>query len=136
MKSVVICGSARFASEISAFAAKLKSLGVIAYTPYLDDGSGNEWDEEKLQQELPKPFRRLIAMGLTHDHFYKMRKADAVYIFNKNAYAGVSVNVEIGYAVSLDKPIYVYEENDDELYRQILFDAAAKTPEELWKLLS
>ena len=135
MKSVVICGSSRFASEIREFAAKLKELGVVVYAPYLGNDSGGFWEETKLQTEIPEFYRRFIAMGLTHDHFYKMRLADVVYVFNKDAYAGVSVNMEIGYAVALNKPIYARDLKDAEEYRQVLFSGAAATPEELLKFL-
>lgn len=129
MKSIVICGSSRYALEIKEFAKKLKDLGVIVYEPNLYRASGGNWDEIK---EFDKKF---VAMGLTHDHFYKMRLADIVFIFNKDSYIGVSTTIEIGYATALNKPIYAYEENDSEICRQILFSKIIKEPEELIKYL-
>lgn len=125
MKSVVICGSSRFASEMRDFAQKLKNSGVLVYEPHLYRASGGVWSEIK---DFDKKF---VALGLTHDHFYKIRKADVVYIFNKDGYAGVSTNIEIGYAVALDKPIYAQEEVDEEMCRQVLFSGIVKTPEDL-----
>ncbi len=125
MKSVVICGSSSFAPEMREFAKKLKELGAVVYEPHLYRASGGVWDEIK---DFDKKF---VALGLTHDHFYKMRLADVVYIFNKDGYSGVSTNIEIGYAIALNKPIYAFEENDSEMCRQVLFSKVIKTPEEL-----
>ena len=122
MKSVVICGSTRFKAEIREFAEKLKELGVLVYEPNLCSG----YDKVS---ELDKKF---LAMGLTYDHFRKMKMADVVYVYNKDGYAGVSTNMEIGFAVAIDKPIYVLEEEkDEEIFRKNLFTAVVKTPEEL-----
>lgn len=125
MKSVVICGSSRFAAEMREFAKGLKDLGVVVFEPHLYRAAGGVWSDIK---EFDRQF---VAMGLTHDHFYKMRMADVIYVFNKNGYAGVSTTMEIGYGVALNKPIYAYEESDEEPCRKILFSKIVKTPEEL-----
>jgi hypothetical protein len=125
MKSVAICGSCRFAEGMREFARKLKSLGVLVYEPELYRASGGVWEEVK---DYDKKF---VALGLTLGHFQKMRMADVIYIYNQDGYAGVSTNIEIGYAVSANKPIYVYESKDEEPYRQCLFAGVAKTPEDL-----
>lgn len=39
-------------------------------------------------------------------HLANIRKADAVYIFNKGSYLGPAVTVEIGYSLALEKPIF------------------------------
>jgi len=129
MKSVVICGSNRFAPEMREFAKNLKALGVMVYEAHLYRSSGGVWEEIK---EFDKKF---VALGLTHDHFYKMRMADVIYIYNKDGYAGVSVNMEIGYAAALNKPIFVFEEKDEELCRKVLFSRVVKTPAELVEYL-
>lgn len=125
MKSVVICGSNRFAAEMREFAKKLKALGVVVFEPHLYRASGGNWAEIK---EFDKKF---VALGLTHDHFYKMRMADIIYVYNQDGYSGVSVSMEIGYAAALNKPIYVYSDKDEEICRQVLFSAVLKTPEDL-----
>ena len=130
MKSVVICGSSRYALEIGEFAKKLKELGVIVYEPNLYRSNPEaDWGALK---EFDKKF---VALGLTHDHFYKMRLADVIYVFNKEAYAGVSTTFEIGYAAALNKPIYAYDENDQEICRKVLFTKIIREPEELVKYL-
>jgi nucleoside 2-deoxyribosyltransferase len=128
MKSVVLCGSRRFKPEIREFAAKLKNLGVTVYEPYLHSG-GKEW--EKFSEE----YKRFIALGLTHDHFYKIKMADVVFIYNKNGYSGVSTTLEIGYAMALGKPIYALSNDTEEICRTVLFRNLFKTPEELVAIL-
>lgn len=126
MKSIVICGSSRFAEEMREFARKLKDSGVLVYEPHLYRSHPEaDWNAIK---DFDKKF---VALGLTHDHFYKMRLADVIYVFNKDGYAGVSTNIEIGYAVALNKPIYAFEENDSEICRKVLFSKIIKMPEEL-----
>lgn len=125
MKSVVICGSSRFAEGIRNLTNQLRDLGVTVFEPHLYRASGGVWEDIK---EFD---RRFVASGLTHDHFYKIRMADVVYVYNQDGYAGVSTTMEIGYAVAMDKPIYVYEGQDEEICRQILFSGVVKTAESL-----
>jgi hypothetical protein len=125
MKSVVICGSSRFSEEMREFAKKLKDLGVLVYEPHLYRASGGVWSEIK---DFDKKF---VALGLTHDHFYKIRMADIVYVYNKDGYVGPSTTLEIGYSVALNKPIFVYEENDEEPCRKVLFSRVIKQAEDL-----
>ncbi|MBM4177188.1 nucleoside 2-deoxyribosyltransferase [Candidatus Gribaldobacteria bacterium] len=127
MKAVVICGSRRFKPEIFEFAQKLRDLGVVVFCPYLHEGK-DEW--EKLSDD----YKKFVALGLTHDHFYKIKMADVVFIFNKDGYAGCSTTLEIGFAVALGKPIYGLEK-DQELCRNVLYRDTIKTPEELVKCL-
>jgi hypothetical protein len=127
MKSVVICGSRRFRPEIREFASRLKSFGVTVYEPYLHSGD-KEWES------LSEDYKRFVALGLTHDHFYKITMADVVFVFNKDGYSGVSTTLEIGYAVGVGKPIYALTE-DKELSRHVLFRGFVSEPEELFKKL-
>ena len=78
---------------------------------------------------------KYTALGLTHDHFYKIKMADVVFVYNKNGYSGVSTTLELGYAVALGKPIYVLSDKDEELCRLVLFREVIKTPKELVKKL-
>ncbi|MEI6528826.1 MAG: hypothetical protein WCN88_00275 [Candidatus Falkowbacteria bacterium] len=129
MKSVVICGSNRFAPQMREFAKGLKALGVVVFEPHLYRASGGVWADLK---DFDKKF---VALGLTHDHFYKIRMADAVYVYNEEGYSGVSVSMEIGYSVAVNKAIYVFDEKDEEICRKVLFSGVAKTPEELLNYL-
>lgn len=127
MKSIVLCGSRRFKQEMRTFGERLKELGVVVYEPYLHS-AGDEWNT------LSDGYKRFIALGLTHDHFYKIQMADTVFVFNKDGYSGVSTTLEIGYAVSQGKPIYALS-HDEELCRDTLFREIITTPEELVKKL-
>ncbi|OGM08497.1 hypothetical protein A2Z67_02085 [Candidatus Woesebacteria bacterium RBG_13_36_22] len=124
MKTVVICGSRRFKPEMRNFAQKLKEKDVVVYEPYLHEG-GDGWN--KLSQE----YKYFVSLGLTHDHFYKIRMADVVFVYNKDGYSGVSTTLEIGCAVALGKPIYALSDKDEELCRKVLFRGIIKTPKEL-----
>ena len=128
MKSVVICGSKRFREEALAFGQNLRELGVVVYAPHFHQGQA-EWER------LSEDYKELIAMGLTHDHFYKIRMADVVFVYNKNGYSGVSTPLETGVAVALGKPVYALAPDPNELCRQILFKEIISSPEELVKRL-
>ena len=128
MKSVVICGSRRFAKEIAAFSKKLQSLGVVVYEPRFGFRDTDSWSK------LDEDHQQLIFLGLANEHFQKIRKADVVYVFNKDRYSGPSVTLEIGFSHALNKPIYALEK-DEEWGRQLLFEEIIKTPAELVKRL-
>ena len=129
MKSVTICASNRFQKEADAFANKLRKAGVEVFSPYFYTANHGTLESIKSHDQ------KVLAMGLTLDHFKKIRKADVVFIFNKDGYSGYSVSMELGYATALDKPVYVLSEKDPEVCRDILYDGYAKTPEELIKFL-
>lgn len=127
MKSVVICGSRRYTKEIRDLAVKLRQAGATVYEPYLHNN-------QKGWSSLTEEYKRFVALGLTHDHLYKIRMADVIYVLNKDKYSGVSTTMEIGMALALGKPIYAYE-TDDEYCRLTLFREIIKTPRELLKKL-
>ena len=128
MKSVVLCGSRRFKPEMRAFATELKKLGVVVFEPYLHS-TQEEWEQ------LPDDYKKFVALGLTHDHFYKIQMADVVFIFNKDGYSGNSTTLEIGYAVATGKPLYALSDKDEELCRHVLFREIISSAEELAKKL-
>ncbi|MDO8594794.1 MAG: nucleoside 2-deoxyribosyltransferase [bacterium] len=127
MKSVVICGSRRFKPEVKKFTTELQKLGVVVYAPYHHSGQ-DEWNR------FTKDYQTFIALGLTHDHFYKIKMADVVFVYNKGGYSGPSTTLEIGFAVALGKPIYAFA-SDDELCRHTLFREIIFSPKELAKRL-
>jgi len=128
MKSVVLCGSRRFRPEIRKFADELIKLGVVVYAPYLHEGK-DEW------KSLSDQYKKFTALGLTHDHFYKIKMADVVYVYNKDGYSGVSTTLELGCAVALGKPIYALSDKDEELCRLVLFREIVTTAKDLVKKL-
>lgn len=124
MKSVVICGSRRFTSGVRAFAKELKNAGIVVFEPYLHQGK-DEW------QKLSDQYKKFVLLGLTHDHFYKIKMADVVYVYNKDGYSGVSTTLELGYAIALGKVIYALSEDKEEGCRNVLFREIISTPEKL-----
>jgi len=132
MKSVVICGSGRFKTEVIKFSTELRKLGVVVFEPPFP------LREPKLIKEfqsLSETYKEKVVAGLTFDHFQKIRNADVVYVFNKDGYCGNSTTQEIGYAVALGKPVYALSDKDEEYARKILFREIIKTPKELLKKL-
>lgn len=129
IKSIALCSSSRFKKEVYEFGNKLKELGFTVYFPILHQSTEEEWNALSGQD------RELISTGLTWEHFYKLRKADAVFIYNKDGYIGVSVNMEIGYSAALDIPIFALEQDEKEVARKILFEGYAATPEALVELI-
>lgn len=129
MKSVVICGSSRFAKEIREFAKKLRDFGVIVYEPIYYFDSDRSWEDVT---DFDKP---LIASGLTYGHFHKINLADVVYVFNKDGYSGFGTTLEIGYAVAMNKPIYAFSGDDEEIFRKVLFSGIVSDPKDLLNYL-
>ncbi|MBI3115549.1 MAG: nucleoside 2-deoxyribosyltransferase [Candidatus Kerfeldbacteria bacterium] len=127
MQSVVLCGSRRFKPKMREFATELKRYSVVVFEPYLHSGQ-DEW------AKLSDDYKRFVALGLTHDHFYKIQMADVVFVFNEGGYVGNSTTLEIGYAVALGKPIYALAA-DEELCRHVLFREIIRSPVELAKRL-
>ena len=119
MKSVVLCGSRRFKPEMRKFGRKLKEKGIVVYEPYLHSG-GDEW------KTLSEAYKRFIFLGLTHDHFYKIKKADIVFVYNKDGYIGNSTKLEIEYAKKLDKEVMYlqksnYQIGTEKLVKNIIY---------------
>ena len=127
MRSVCICGSRRFTKEIRSFGSKLKKSGIVVYEPFLNKNTSIN--------DLPEDLKKYSFLGLTLHHFSYIKKADVVYIFNKDGYMGISSSMELGFAEALGKPIYALSDKDLESARVVLFDEIVKTPSELIKLL-
>jgi nucleoside 2-deoxyribosyltransferase len=127
MKSVVICGSRRFTTEIRKFAKDLRKYGVTTFEPFLNKNKGIDTLENDL--------KKFAFLGLTLHHFSFIKKADVVYIYNKGGYMGVSSTLELGFAEALGKPIYALSDSDSESARKVLFNEIIKTSKELVKKL-
>lgn len=112
-----------------AFIKKLEAKGVTVYRPFLTE-FGSRWDT------IAKQDQYFVALGLTLQHFKNIEMVDVTFIFNKDAYVGVSTTLEIGYACAKNKPIYVLEDGDSELKRSILYRGITSTPESLIKILA
>lgn len=114
MKTVVICGSRRFRTEIRKFEQELRDKGVTVFAPILNTNAGIK--------DLPDDLKRYAFLGLTWHHIEFIRKADVVFIFNKDGYMGNSSTLEMGAAAALGKPIYALEDEKEEACRRVLID--------------
>ncbi len=66
---------------------------------------------------------------LEQRHLDAIEKADALYIYNLEGYIGASATLELGWAVSLGKPIYTKEQSED--FTLKLFSGEVATPIEV-----
>jgi len=127
MKSVVICGSSRYKDEARAFASKLRDLGVTVFEPF--------FNMNREINTIAPDLRKYAILGLTWHHFESIRKADVVFVYDKDGYLGNSTTMELGVAAALGKTIYALEEDKTEICRNVLFDEIIKTPATLVKRL-
>jgi len=128
MKSIAICGSRRYKPEVRALAKRLRAKGVTVFEPIMNTNP-------KIR-ELSDDLKRYAFLGLTLHHLEQIRKADIVFIFNKDGYMGNSSTIELGAAVALGKPVYALEHDKEEPCRDVLFDEVVPTLRELVTLLS
>lgn len=129
MKSVCVCASKRYKDEVNQFCSELRQLGVVVFEPNIN---------EPIPEEAffhSKRLTKTIFKGLTLEHFDWIRKADVVFIYNKENYVGVSVTLEIGYACALGKPLYALSEKTGDPCRDSLIDQVVALPEKLADLL-
>jgi len=98
--------------------------------------------EPSIQQPIPEDafihdayVTEKLFKGLTLEHFDWIRKSEVCYIYNKDDYAGVSVTMEMAYAVALGKPIFALTPKTGEPLRDTLIDKVIKTPKALAALL-
>lgn len=89
MKSVYVCGSFKFLSQIEELANMLINENIVVLVSKNLDVHGILGCLEKIDQ------------------------ADVVHVVNPDGYIGKSVSVDIGYAYARKKPIYVMRQIDD-----------------------
>ena len=124
MKSVVVCGSKKFAKEIVKFCAELEKDGVLVFEP-----SFSEALPEDVHIHSDYVTGKLFK-GLTLEHFDWIRKSEVCFIYNKDDYVGVSVTLEMAYASALGKPVFALSPKTGDPCRDALIDkvfTSAKT---------
>jgi N-dimethylarginine dimethylaminohydrolase len=129
MKSVVVCGSKRYKSDIADFCAALEKLGVLVFEPSFDEVLPEDTfvHSDYVTSKLFK--------GLTLEHFDWIRKAEVCYVFNKSDYVGISVTMEMAYASALGKPVFAATPVTGDICRDAMIDKVVTTPKELAALL-
>lgn len=129
MKSVVVCGSKKYADDIAKFCQELEKLGVLVFEPSF---------HEKFPEDIfihSDYVTSKLFKGLALEHFNWIQKAEVCYVFNKDDYVGVSVTLEMGYATALGKPIFALSPKAGDPCRDALIDKVVKTPKQLAALL-
>ncbi len=129
MKSVVVCGSKKYAPEIVAFCVELEKLGVLVFEPSFEEviAESATFHSDYVTKKIFK--------GLTLEHFDWIRKAEVCYVYNKDDYVGASVTVEMAYASALGKPIFALSPNTGDPCRDALIDKVIATPKEFARIL-
>ncbi len=94
---VCICGSTRFADEMSAANRDLTLAGVIVVAPGVLPGAGAHEPDGVITSE------QRTALGTLH--LRKIDLADRVLVVNPGGYIGESTSREIAYARALGKPV-------------------------------
>ncbi len=130
MKSVVVCGSKKFASEIAVFCKQLEENGVLVFEPSIQDEPFEEDELIHSEYVTAKLFK-----GLTLEHFDWIRKAEVCFVYNKANYVGVSVTMEMAYASALGKPIFALNSETGDPCRDALIDKVFTTAKSLAKVL-
>ena len=107
---VCICGSVRFADEMSAANRDLTLAGVIVVAPAVlgrrrDQGAGDEITGEQ-------------RAALNALHLRKIDLADRVLVVNPGGYVGESTSREIAYARACGKPVSFTDPADRPTPRQ------------------
>jgi nucleoside 2-deoxyribosyltransferase len=129
MKSVVVCGSKRYAAEIDKFCKELKRLGVLVFEPNFKEPMPEDIEFSSAN------IKHTVFKGLTLEHFDWIRKSEVCFIFNKDDYVGVSVSMEMAYATALGKPVFALSDETGDPARNSLIDKVVKTPQNLANLL-
>lgn len=94
---VCICGSTRFADELSAANRDLTLAGVIVVAPAVLPHAEDRQADEVITNEQKTALDAL--------HLRKIDLADRVLVVNPGGYIGESTNREIAYARATGKPV-------------------------------
>ena len=129
MKSVVVCGSKKYKDEIKVFCEELSALGVLVFEPSIQ---APILEHETVVDEYTTS---KVFKGLTLEHFDWIRKADICFVYNKDDYAGISVSMEMAYAMALGKPVFALNAKTGDPCRDALIDKVFKSAATLVKVL-
>ncbi|KKS24029.1 MAG: hypothetical protein A2736_02835 [Candidatus Yanofskybacteria bacterium RIFCSPHIGHO2_01_FULL_41_27] len=140
MKSVVICGSQSFKTEIEKFAKRLRKLGVpVVFEPNFERQRKKMLKKKEKDRLLSESYRTRVP-GMVFAHLNRIAKSNVCFLYNKGGYSGNNTTLELGFAQGKDLIIYALEpekppEQGGEICRDILITEIINTPEELMKRL-
>jgi hypothetical protein len=93
-QTVCLCGSFRHWAEMASLRDAL-----------LAGGASCEWPRPELYRD-PATMTEREASAAILAHLDRIDRADRIFVYDKDAYVGRSVAMDIGYAYALRKPIY------------------------------
>ena len=110
--TICFCGSFKFYKEMEISAKKLRSAGFNVIVPQPSHIRHRHAPDILKKKYDHKTLAKWEGEG-AFSHLNNIKKSDYVYIFNKNAYLGPAVTVEIGYSLALGKKIFSYAKVSD-----------------------
>jgi len=105
MKTITICGSMKFFTEIEQLKKELENLGFKVFTPS-EEGTGTDYSKLSKQEQAD------MKQDFIDRHIDKIRKSDAILLANytKNEvkdYIGANTFLEMAFAYILNKSIFI-----------------------------
>jgi len=152
IKKIAFCSSQRFRREMTPFIKELRGLIQQNKAPFmilepdfdeLAEDFLNLSEKDRLKNE---EYRKQLIWDASNHLFSRVKKADTVFIYNKNGYVGVNTSGELFAAAVLDKKIYALEEKvmmgkyPDELYEEpfvsFLISGVTATPQDFFEKIN
>lgn len=113
MITAVVSGSFKFKPEIDKTIDTFEETGIKVLEPtkgWLIMPTHEITERINYGLIRPLPTEEKLTTKQIEDRFLKaLARASLMYIMNPEGYMGVSTSLEIGYALSLNKPIYSFE---------------------------
>ena len=105
MKTITICGSMDFFTEIEQLKGELENLGFAVLIPD-KEGTGIDYSRLSKQEQID------LKRGFIDKHIEKIKKSDSILVANytKNGikdYIGANTFLEMAFAYILKKKIYI-----------------------------
>ncbi len=116
-KKIVLAGSYRkYLKEVCDIKKNLEDSGYMVLEPSCGEVI-NQGSEFIVMKDNVSSGKKEITeedmMKIEEKFLNSLRKADIVYVINKNGYIGLSAAMEIGFANAIKKPVYCLEEPSD-----------------------
>lgn len=119
-KTIVICSSASFYTQVIEIERQLKSFGFKVKVPFTANkmNKSGDFNVEKYKTWVNNPNDYKRKAYLTRKHFNEIEKGDIVLILNYNkngrdGYIGGAVLSEMAVAFYFKKPIYILNKIDE-----------------------
>ena len=119
-KTIVICSSASFYTQVVEIEKQLKNLGFKVKVPFIANKmkKSGDFNIEKYKTWFNNPNDYKRKAYLTKKHFNEVEKGDIILILNnkkngKEGYIGGAVLSEMAIAFYLKKPIYILNKIDE-----------------------